>query len=446
MEQQRLRTLDLDEEPARYPEQSLALPPTNQLIRRWVGSIGVVAALLIVALAATLFASHTSRRSTPGPGGSTPGPANVHPGPPLPEGVTMTNVTLAGLGEYWAVGDVINSATGQPDKTVILRFSNGKWSQVGDAPMSGRLNGIEMVSATEGWAWGADFNNANIILHINSGSWQRVTLSSVNPQATPQFISMRSATDGWLVMANPKTADGATTPSSLFHYANGAWNPVQSPLLAFWDIAAVGPGEAWMLGGEGESQAIVHVTLGRAVVALRLPVTYNAGDIGLARLRALAPNDVWATGMRYSAAPATSLNWLVSSTPVVYHYNGASWQTIDTHAPAGAQWIEVVSASDMWATRSIMTFDFPGQRTPTRRQIQALYHFRNGAWREVPLPYGDLSDFVISADASTATDIWAEGAYPFVNTPSDPNSTTRSGGTYPVLLHYLNDEWTEYGR
>jgi hypothetical protein len=182
------------------------------------------------------------------------------------------------------------------------------------------------------------------------------------------------------------------------------------------------------------------------VVALRFPVSdkASAGDVGLERLRALAPNDVWATGIRYSAAPATSINWLVSSTPVVYHYDGASWQTVDTHTLAGAQWVEVVSASDLWATRSVMTSDIPGQRAPTMRQIQALYHFSNGAWREVPLPYGDLRDFAVIADASTATDIWAGGSY-HVWTPH-ANGTGGSGGTYPVLLHYVNGEWTEYGR
>jgi hypothetical protein len=259
---------------------------------------------------------------------------------------------------------------------------------------------------------------------------------------------MRSATEGWLVMDNSKTASGDTTPSTLLRYSNGNWRVVQSPLPYYSDIAPVGPDEAWMLGGDADSQLIVHVTSGKAVVALRFPASdkASAGDIGLERLRALAPNDVWVTGIRYYAAPATSINWLVSSTPVVYHYDGASWQTVDAHAPAGAQWIEVVSASDMWVTRSVMTFDFPGQHTPTRTQIQALYHFSGGAWREVPLPYGDLEDFVIYADASTVTDVWAGGSYPFVNTPTDPNSTSRSGGTYGVLLHYLNGAWTEYGR
>jgi hypothetical protein len=443
----RLRTIELDESPTVHPEQNFPLPPAQLPIRRWMGPIGVVAALLIVALGATLFASHASRRSMPGPSGATPGLVNVQPGPPLPEGVTMTSVTLAARSAYWATGFVKDKATGQEGTGVILRFSDGKWTQVGDLLQAGHLNGLTMISATEGWAWGADTDQTGLILHISNGAWQRVAAPAVNRKGEPQFIRMRSATDGWLVMGNPKTADGNTTPSTLLHYSDGAWLPVQSPLSFFWDIAAVGPGEAWMLGSDAQSQLIVHVKSGETIVTLRMPASYNAGDIGLEHLRAQAPSDVWATGIRYSAAPATSINWLVSSTPALYHYDGASWQPVspgDLRVPTGVQQVLIVPYSGMWATRSIMTSDVPGQHAATRRQIQALYQMDQGVWREVPLPYGDLSDFVIIADASTTTDVWAEGAYP-VWTPN-ANGTGGSGGTYPVLLHYVNSEWTEYGR
>jgi anti-sigma factor RsiW len=447
MRRDHLRTIELDEDTAHYPDQGLLLPPVSRPARRWMAPVGVIAALLIIALGATLFASHASRRSVPAPGGSTPIAANVQPGPPLPQGVTMTRVTLAAPGEYWATGFVKDQATGQEDTGVILRFSGGKWTQVGDLLQSGHVDGIEMVSPTEGWAWGGDTNETGLLLHISNGAWQRIAAPAVNRKGAPQLIRMSSATDGWLVMTNPKTADGDTTPSTLLHYSNGAWLPVQSPLSFFWDIAAVGPGEAWVLGSDAQSQLIVHLKSGEAIVTLRMPASYNAGDIGLEHLRAQAPSDVWATGIRYSAAPATSINWLVSSTPALYHYDGASWQPVlpgDLRVPTGVQQVQIVPYSGMWATRSIMTSDVPGQHAATRRQIQALYQIDQGVWREVPLPYGDLSDFGVIADASTAGDIWAEGTYP-VWTPN-ANGTGGSGGTYPVLLHYVNGVWTEYGR
>jgi len=417
--------------------------------------IGAVAALLIVALGAMLFASHASRRSAPALGDSTPLVVNAQPGPPLPHGVTMTSVTLAGRGEYsatyWATGAVSNSATGQPDTGVILRFSNGRWEQVGDTLPSYPLNGIAMVSAAEGWAWGANFYDTSaiksVILHINGGAWQRVTPAGVNPKGTPQFISMSSPIDGWLVMQNPKTAGGNTTPSSLFHYSKGIWNPVQSPLSYFGDIAAVGPGEAWMLGGDANDNVlIVHVTSDKAVVTLRRPQPKD-DNIAISNLSAFAPNDVWATGVRYPSAQSVAPENPETRTPALYHYDGASWQPVapsDLRAPAGAQQIQIVPYAGMWATRSVTTSVFPGRHEPTENRIQALYQLDKGAWQEVPLPYSDLVGINVIPDASTASDIWAVGGYSVYTTNS--NGSGWSGGTYPVLLHYLNGEWTEYGR
>jgi anti-sigma factor RsiW len=441
----RLQTIELDDDSARHPGQSLQPLPANRSARRWMAPIGVVAALLIVALGATLFAALASRRSTPGHGGVGPGQANAQPGPPLPDGVTMTYVTLAAPGAYWATGFVTDKVTGRQDTGVILRFTDGKWTQVGDALPFGHLDGLDMVSATEGWAWGGDRSGDAVFLRISGGAWRRITVAGVNPQATPQFIRMSSANDGWLAMQNPKTANGDTTPSSLFHYSDGVWNPVQSSLYAFWDLAAVGPGEAWMVGGDAvENVTIVHVKSGQMVIALRLP---NSDNTGLDHLRAFAPNNVWATGVRYAPAQGTVPKNPEKWTPALYHYDGASWEPVapsDMRTPAGVQQIQIIPYGDMWATRSVTVSVFPGRHEPTENRVQALYQLDRGVWSEVPLPYSDLVGLMILSDASTTSDIWAVGSYSVWTTTLD--GSTVSGGTYPVLLHYLNGAWTDYGR
>ncbi len=428
-----LRTIELDENSSRHPEQSFQ-PPANRPTRRWMTPIGVIAALLIVVLGSLLFASHASKRSTPALGGATPGPVNVRPGPPLPKDVTMTNVTLAGPGEYWATGFVKDQATGGEDTGVILRFSNGKWTQVGDLLQSGHLNGLAMVSATEGWAWGGDTNQTGLLLHISNGAWQRVAAPAVNRKGAPQLIRMNSATDGWLVIQNLKDEHGNSTPSSLLHFTNGSWNPIQSPLTYFVNIAPVGPDEAWIFGGDDESQAIVHVTASKTVVSMRIP---QSAHIGITGLRASAPNDVWAYGVRYDSVS-------IGVSPVEYHYDGASWQTVDVRAPNGTQLVQVISSGDMWATHNVAMPVFSDRHEPTENRVQALYHLSSGLWREVPVPYNDLTQFAVIADASTARDVWAFGTYSVWTTNS--NGSGWSGGTYPVLLHYLNGAWTEYGR
>jgi hypothetical protein len=436
MERDNLHTVELDENWGHHPRLGMQPPQAAaQPARRWTAPISVAATLVIIVLGATLFAALAGKSHVSAPGIATPGQASVQAGAPLPAGVELTFITLGGPGEYWATGVMTNSITGQPDKGVVLRFSDGRWVQVGDALPSGHLDGLDMVSANEGWAWGGDTFDAAVLLHIRGGTWQRVTVAAANSRGAPQFIRMRSADEGWLVMQNPKDASGNTTPSSLLHYAGGTWRPVEAPLPYLTDIAPVGPNEAWVLGGDGQSTSIIHFKPGEAEVALRMP---QADGIGFSRLRALTPNDVWAVGVRQLADQEQD-SW----TPVVYHYDGGSWQAVNVNAPAGVQQIQVVSADDMWATRNMTTPAFSGQQFPEESRIQALYHFTAGRWRQVPLPYNDLNGLGVISDASTTGDAWAFGSY---TTWTPEGDSSYSGGTHLVLLHYLNGGWTEYGR
>lgn len=434
-----LRTIELDENWRPHPDLGSQPPrspgrPTN----RWTALISVAATFVIVALGATLFTTLTGKSHVSVPGITTPGRTTVQAGAPLPARVELTYITRGGPGEYWATGFVANSTTGQPDKGVVLRFNGGRWVQVGDAMPSSHLDGLDMVSANEGWAWGGDTHGAGVLLHIKGGGWQRVTMAAANPNGAPGFIRMRSADDGWLVIQNPKDARGNTTPSSLLHYVSGTWRLVETPLTYFIDIAPVGANEAWLLGGDGQSTSIVHSKSGQAAVALRIPQTDN---IGFSRLRALAPNDVWAVGIRSQANQERDF-W----TPVVYHYGGNSWQAVNVNAPANVQQIVVVSSDDMWATHSATTPVFPGQPFPTESRIQALYHFTAGAWRQVPLPYTDLTDLRVIPEASKSGDVWAFGVYTAWTPGADSGGDVYSGSSLLVVLHYTGDRWTEYGR
>jgi hypothetical protein len=303
-----------------------------------------------------------------------------------------------------------------------------------------------MVSASEGWAWGNDMSGGTVFLHISGDTWQRVTVA-LNAGAPPTFVQvlrMRTADDGWLVVTPPKDTTGTLEPSPLFHYTGDSWHRVQTPLFYFSDIAPVGPDEAWLLGSDGQGQCtcIVHVQQGTATIALRVP----QGDIGLSRLRALAPDDIWATGARYSSSPSSPPEKKDLQTPVVYHYNGSSWQPVDVNAPAGVQQVEVLAADDMWATLTVVPRASSGQQVPPESNIQVLYHYSSGTWRQVALPYADLVSVSFIPGASTPDDLWAYGTY-LVLTP-DPKSdgSAKIAVGQLVLLHYANGTWTEYGR
>ena len=439
MARDNLRTVELDENWRPYPDLGTQPPrAAGRPTHRWTALIAIAATFVIVALGATLFTTLAGKSRVSVPGITTPGHTSVQAGAPLPAGVDLTYIVREGPGEYWATGIVTNNTTGQPDKGVVLRFSGGRWAQVGDALPSGYLDGLDMVSANEGWAWGGDTHDAGILLHIKGGRWQRVTVAAANPNGAPQFIRMRSADDGWLAIQNPKDVRGNTTPSSLLHYADGTWRLVQTSLTYFTDIAPVGPDEAWLLGGDDQSTSVAHYKSGKTTVALRIPQTDN---IGFSRLRALAPGDVWAVGMRTPANQERD-SW----TPVVYHYDGSSWQAVNVNAPAGVQQIQVVSSDDMWATRTATVPVFQDQPAATESRIQVLYHFTAGTWRQVPLPYSNLNDLVVIPEASTTDDMWAFGAYTTWTPGTNSGDSGYSGSTLLVVLHYADGRWTEYGR
>lgn len=116
--------------------------------------------------------------------------------------------------EGWAVGS-LSGGTGphpaHPPKALVEQYSHGKWQQdtsfTGPPNSSGpSLNGIAMVSASEGWAIGSD----GLIVHDLGGAWTQV--SSPTDQ-TLESIAMVSPTEGWAV------GDQGT----ILHYFNGAW-------------------------------------------------------------------------------------------------------------------------------------------------------------------------------------------------------------------------------
>jgi hypothetical protein len=131
----------------------------------------------------------------------------------------LANARIYGLalvspGEGWAVGS-LSGGTGphpvHPAKALVERYVHGKWQQdtsfTGPPNSSGSsLNGIAMVSASEGWAVGS----GGLIVHHLGGTWRQV--SSPTGQIL-WSLAMVSPTEGWAV------GDQGT----ILRYSHGAW-------------------------------------------------------------------------------------------------------------------------------------------------------------------------------------------------------------------------------
>lgn len=452
MRQHDLRTRELEdtsrEETAPQPRLH---PPAN----RRPGTVGAIVALVVVIVLGGAFFTAISlhRNAQPGAGvtatGVAPaGTATVHMaptatpsptpaasplqppvhGPGLPAGVEVITFVMTGPGEGWGTGGVnVNPVSGTPASGIVLHYAAGTWTQVGAALPSAYLGGLDMISSSEGWVIGGDeSNNQSLLLHISNGAWQKMSLPN-DPGAASDVIAMRTPAEGWMAMANLKTAtSGANT--SLFHYAGGAWSLVQNPLHYITDIAPVADGEAWVVGwNTNGTSSLVRVRGGTATVVLTSP-----SNSSFSRLRVFAPNDIW-----IEAAQHDSSNADINDLPLAYHFDGSAWSPVNLQVPEGAQHVGVVSSTSAWSFASVQPA--PPNQT-AYGQIASIYSNAGGQWKALSVPYKDLQSIEIVSNSST--DVWAIGVY--MVTTQEGNESS-SYGAY-VLLHYTNGTWTEWGR
>jgi hypothetical protein len=448
MSQSDLRTYELEEDSQERP--APPRPPTRR-----AAASSAIAALLIVSLGVAtfaVFAAHRNAQHTPHAASThtpkPPKPVNspaatatlplaptvVH-GTGLPEGVEVVNFALTGADEGWATTDVItNPITGFPDRSMIFHYVAGTWTQVGSALSQTRLGGLDMLSSSEGWAYGVDANNKPVFLHISNGAWQRAPLPSpITSTAWFDILAMRTANEGWLSTANLKSAYGGAN-SSLFHRRNGVWSQVKGAPYYITDIAAVAENEAWVIGWEHDgTSALVHVLAGVATLELT-----GTSSTSFYHLRMFAPNDIWIEGAMHDAT-----NVGTGDLPLNYHYDGVAWRNVNLQAPKSAQHIDIVAPNVIWALFSKQLP--PSELGPTDGEIAALYANTGGKWGAAGLPDTDLQSLEVVS--SSPTDVWALGLYwTFQQVPSDNGGQNFSGIGHNVLLHYNGGVWTEYGR
>ncbi len=410
-------------------------------------AVGVLAVLLVVALGVVIFISMGTHRpvgGAPGTSATDTPKATLAPtigvsplraprrGAGLPHGIEVITFELTGTAEGWGTGGVnINPLYGMPDRGMVLHYSAGSWTQVGATLPGSFLSGIYMVSSSEGWVMGQDSNGKSLFLHISNGGWQQASPPAVDPRGSPGVMAMRTPDEGWMAMLNPKGEQGGAN-TSLLHYTAGAWSLVNNPLHFITDIAPVADGEAWVVGWNSDgSSSLVHVQSGTAAVVLTGPRNST-----FTRLRMFAPNDIWIEGALH--APT---NVAIADSSLVYHFDGATWSTVNLHVPNGVQDIGIVASNTAWSFASVeVTTPIP----TGEGHIASIYSNADGQWTALSIPYKDLQSIGIVSDSST--DIWAVGVYMVTTHTIDGTTSSDASVSHYVLLHYTGGLWTEYGR
>jgi hypothetical protein len=227
-------------------------------------------------------------------------------GVPIDDGNSSGRYRLAAVdavaaGDVWAAGSVASTAPGGPDAPLVLHFTNGAW-QVQPVLVTGALKGIDMVSATDGWAVGediaADGRPRPIALRYQSGSWSQTALQvPTGARLTSVFGSPTG--QAWAVGSHQQ-ADGG-----------------QGALIVRWD------GMEW-----------------RTVVATTVsPATHTS----LSRVGGWSTTDAWAVGTvcENSNVPAANCG-------LAMHLSGGAWTPVETTGGTELTGIAAHAPANVW--------------------------------------------------------------------------------------------------
>lgn len=237
-----------------------------------------------------------------------------------------------------------------PYKNHVLSF--GTWEIV-NSPTTTPLQGLSMLSATNGWIVGANpftgFSSDSTILKWNGTSWD----STSSPSSNTLFsdIDMLSSTDGWLVGT-----------CKIYHWDGNNWTQHSSPSCNYIEsVDMVTTNDVWAVG----YGAILHWNGNNWAVA------YTPSNPWLTDIDMLSSTDGWAVGFSgtlyhwngssWTQIPSPTSNqlnaikmisptdgWAVGGSGTILHYNGSNWSLVTSPTTESLNDIDMVSSSDGW--------------------------------------------------------------------------------------------------
>lgn len=369
-------------------------------------ALAVIAALLLVGLAAALFA--TISRTNNGPTHNSVATATTAPTatmiprlPPtplhLPAGATLQSLSMSSPTDGWAGG-----ITADKQHVFLLRYHDGQWATWhGSLPTNASISlggyGLSMASATDGW-----ITTLGGFLHYTNNQWVVVPVSNVGVVET---VKMVSPTDGWarvgLLVANQNGFEG------LLHYSDSAWSLVTLPAdldtnrgSIDFDFSATPSGQCWLMYSDANTS--VTKILRYAGGAFQEVSTLH--NVQGQAITMHSSRDGWLTGVDAGGK-------------AVYHFDGSRWTKVAI--PAGVQQQPYLYRVVISPSGAAWLFGGYGSNTG------ASARYLDGSWESVEVPSAINPS---SVEFVTDDEGWAIGQI----------------GNTPAIYHYQNGSWTQY--
>ena len=327
-------------------------------------------------------------------------------------------VTTDSDGDVWAVGP----------GALIERWNGTSWQVMPTGNVTGTLEGVTMVSPTDGWAVG--YTGAPDVMprsmHWNGTSWSVVPMPDVNAYLVRLHdVAAVSATDvwavGWIV------PDGQVYSRELVMRWNGtAWSVVPTiggaPEIlatALYSVDVIAPNDVWAVGiveEAGKKRTLTMHWNGAVWARVASPNVGNEDNI-LESVSAVGTDSVWAVGHYYD--PAISFDRTLAM-----RWNGTQWSIVSTPDPAPGRpgagsgnpnqdnpqsnfgtllyGVDAVSETEVWAVGHIQP-GWPNNRT-------MILRWNGTSWTHVPSPSpGVYVNQLYDVAAVGPGNVWAVG-------------------------------------
>lgn len=318
---------------------------------------------------------------------------------------------------------------------------------------------IAMSSPSDGWAFASKETESNspvIALHYTAGKWTRV---QTDVQGRVEALTMRNASDGWLVGTN------------IYHYDGRSWQEVATPRQGqnelYRAVAATSPSSVW-ISIVSANPSVLHYDGTRWTrQSLPPPAPFKLGNYDITSFAMVSEDEGWAVMEGYGQQGATN--------PVMgllLHFTQGVWKVDRTCTSCGLSTLTLAGASDGWVGG--------GYSVPQGNNIFSvkplLWRLSNGVWKDAPLPSASTTDrttpdnSILAVHMLSETQGWLitasippddvyhlkDGRWVKIPGVTIPNPFNASGfafvspnefwaiGLYG-LSHYMNGDWTNVG-
>jgi hypothetical protein len=320
--------------------------------------------------------------------------------------VRLNGVDMVSPSEGWTVG-----TTGPSSFGVIMHYTNTTWSRVNVLTHGSSIAAVSMISPTEGWAagyWACSYGQCDhgLLMHYTAGTgWQTATLPT-RPGGgywnTFHDIDIKG-TAGWIVGWGGYSA--SIYNNYFLRLDGGSWTPITASIIAY-GVSVVDANEAWAVGRDTSyNPMFAHYSSGNWSVVVPPSLPTGTRLYGIHMLNA---DEGWAVGHYTSGGPPNLYQC------VTLHYSAGIWSSVTCPGNTRLRSVSGRASNDVWAV---------GPEGP-------MLHYTGSSWTQVTLPSGasDLN----SVKLMGTDDGWAVGSDGVVLRLINGTWTVSAGSRQPV--------------